>query len=727
MAEANDENDRSPPPVQSNVQPNNSRLAFVLCCLTVTAAGLLLSSPPKRLMYVAQAPSSAAKPCDSMACIEQAKLLLRQVNMSRDPCDDFYAYVCDDWALAHPLPPGAEQVSVDTLLLDGYTELLAAGIRNFSSQFPELQFLLDRCLQPESTLFDSLLAMFLDATNVRSWMAKSSQRRILPAEVSRKLGLAFRELGIDAISTFFVVKDPTNQTKRFIGLGEPTPVLLRGSLDENEYELVRLGFAPVLNFFQTSVDTDLLRLEERLSRLLARPQHDMEALVNCTTIKIRDLPTVKSIDWSSFFQSVFGKGLRPITTRTYVKLASPDYLLRLTRDDLLRTTKDLMGYLMFRMTMALSPLMKDEKARNDLASVSYARHPEFAQVLPQAHYCLRLLNRFEPNLPLYVSRHFSRALLGGEAEVVDLVSTIKLVFLEHVQEQLGRPSSELKALLRERLSAVSWEPLVPRAMEDDSLRSKYAEGIYLSNSKTSTAQFFYTWIRKSLQKQLLAHMNSRMAHPGWTGGFLTTKAKLGPPFERIEIPLPVFDFFIKEDPSLRPLHVPRAASRIYRSLFRAIYHWVYNFEFEKEHSHGVTQSLDELRSCLERQYGAMVWADKRVQLNASRTSWADLWDFLALKPAYEAFLLLASRVSEDYRLRLVERWNTNQLFFVYYAAGFCENSNQRFLRKMAAQGPYSPAWYRVNGPLRNMPEFAQTFGCKPKSFMNQMPKCALLT
>ncbi|KAL3219888.1 hypothetical protein MRX96_005647 [Rhipicephalus microplus] len=91
----------------------------------------------------------------------------------------------------------------------------------------------------------------------------------------------------------------------------------------------------------------------------------------------------------------------------------------------------------------------------------------------------------------------------------------------------------------------------------------------------------------------------------------------------------------------------------------------------------------------------------------------------------DAFLLYAGRVSPDYRLKLLERWNASQLFFLYYAANFCDNSNRRFSKENAARGPDSPAWYRVNGPLRNTPEFAMAFGCKLESFMNPAQKCVL--
>ncbi|KAH7964391.1 hypothetical protein HPB51_027369 [Rhipicephalus microplus] len=563
----------------------------------------------------------------------------------------------------------------------------------------------------------------MDAARLRPWMAQSSaRRRPSPVEVSRKLGVAYRELGVDALFRPFVVKEvSSNDTRRFVGLGEPSTVLLRGPLERREYELVRVSFAPLLGFFQNQTDADLLQFEERLALMLGRPQLDAAALVNASMVKVFDLPSLRNIEWTSFLQSVFGKGLRPITARTYVKLASPDYFLRLARGDLLRFSSDLLGYLLFRITMALSP--SSGSASSATSSPRWpTRDTQSCACSPQSHYCLRLLNRFEPNLPLHVSRHLAESLLGGENAVEDLVSTLRLVLLESVQTQLGPLNSELRAHLRDKLNAVSWEPLSPRAMDSESTRAEYVDGVYLSNSRLSTAQFVYTWIRKSLEKRLMAHMSTRAAaaggvaaYPGWTGGFLSAESQLPPPYERLEIPLPVFDFFLNEDPSLRPLQMARAGTKVYRPLLRAVYHWAYNFERGSNAyvaETALSRRMNNLRRCLKRQYSSLSWTEQRPQLDASRTSWSDLWDSLALRPALDAFLLDSGRVAPDYRLALLEHWNASQLFFVSYAANMCENGNQRFLRKIAAQGPHSPAWFRVNGPLRNSLEFARAFGCK---------------
>ncbi|KAH7962038.1 neprilysin-2 [Rhipicephalus sanguineus] len=681
----------------------------------------------------------AAGACDSSSCAEQARLLLRQINSSRDPCDDFYAYVCEDWALTRPLPPGAERLSMDTILVDGYAELLAAELRENATRYPALRFLQDNCLHPQSTLFPTLCAMFLDTIRLKPWMARAStsrHRRPTATEVSRKLAVAFRVLGVDALFRPFVFKGGLS-AKRFVGLAEPSTVLMSGPLEKKEYEMVRRALAPLMAFFQNVTDTDLLQFEERLALMLSQPQIDAEALANGTTVKVRDLPVLPNLDWTSFLQSVFDKGLRPITDKTYVKLKSPDYIVRLTRSDLLQFTSELLGYLVFRVMMVLTPLLDDHDARDQLASVSYARHQEFPQVLPQAHYCLLLFDRFEPNLPLHLSRHFAASLIGGENVVADMVSTLRAVLLESVQTRLGLKSSELWAHLRDKLNAVSWEPLSPSALETAAVRAAYVDDVYPRNSQMPAAQLFYNWIRKSHEKKLMSHMNHARgrgkgdaSYPGWTGGFLSAESRLVPPYDRLEIPLPVFDLFLNADPALRPLQLARAAPKLYRSLLRAVYHWAYNFEHsvaeDKETGGGsVTHRLDELRLCLERQYSAVAWADRRMQLDASRTSWSDLWDYLALRPALDAFVLFARRVAPDYRLALLEHWDVGQLFFVYYAANHCENSNERFLRRMAALGPHSTAWFRVNGPLRNAPEFAQAFGCKPGTFMNPVDQCVL--
>jgi endothelin-converting enzyme/putative endopeptidase len=54
-----------------------------------------------------------------------------------------------------------------------------------------------------------------------------------------------------------------------------------------------------------------------------------------------------------------------------------------------------------------------------------------------------------------------------------------------------------------------------------------------------------------------------------------------------------------------------------------------------------------------------------------------------------------------------------QRFFIGFAQWACSNERQEDLRVRAATDPHSPAEYRINGVVVNMPEFAQAFACKP--------------
>jgi putative endopeptidase len=53
-----------------------------------------------------------------------------------------------------------------------------------------------------------------------------------------------------------------------------------------------------------------------------------------------------------------------------------------------------------------------------------------------------------------------------------------------------------------------------------------------------------------------------------------------------------------------------------------------------------------------------------------------------------------------------------QRFFIGYAQWACANERPEDLRLRAQVDPHSPAQYRINGVVVNMPEFAEAFQCK---------------
>lgn len=57
------------------------------------------------------------------------------------------------------------------------------------------------------------------------------------------------------------------------------------------------------------------------------------------------------------------------------------------------------------------------------------------------------------------------------------------------------------------------------------------------------------------------------------------------------------------------------------------------------------------------------------------------------------------------------------VFFVSYAQSSCSKWTDELLAQVVASDPHSPDPLRVNGPLANLPEFAQTFSCSATSKM----------
>ena len=111
--------------------------------------------------------------------------------------------------------------------------------------------------------------------------------------------------------------------------------------------------------------------------------------------------------------------------------------------------------------------------------------------------------------------------------------------------------------------------------------------------------------------------------------------------------------------------------------------------------------------CFVKQYGEFTVAGD-VHLNGKLTLGENTADNGGVRLALMALVeTLAGRHAQT-----VDGFTAEQRLFLGFAQIWCENVTEEAQRMGAAVDPHSPGRYRVNGVLRNMPEFQKAFGCK---------------
>jgi len=115
-------------------------------------------------------------------------------------------------------------------------------------------------------------------------------------------------------------------------------------------------------------------------------------------------------------------------------------------------------------------------------------------------------------------------------------------------------------------------------------------------------------------------------------------------------------------------------------------------------------------NCVVDQYAQYTIVDD-IKINSKLTEGEDVADLGGTILAYIAW----KEADKSMQLSNRDGLTPDQRFFVGLAQWACENDRPEDLRARAITDPHSPAKYRINGVVVNMPEFATAFSCKPGS------------
>jgi putative endopeptidase len=97
-----------------------------------------------------------------------------------------------------------------------------------------------------------------------------------------------------------------------------------------------------------------------------------------------------------------------------------------------------------------------------------------------------------------------------------------------------------------------------------------------------------------------------------------------------------------------------------------------------------------------------------LHLNGRLTLGENIADLGGVAVAYHAL----QKALENKRVMMIDGFTPDQRFFLSHAQVWREVVRPASMRTQVQTDPHSPGEWRVNGPLSNLPEFAQAFGCK---------------
>ncbi|XP_008194096.1 neprilysin-2 isoform X2 [Tribolium castaneum] len=701
---------------------------------TFSAEALHSANPPA----VVNAFTEEAKTCLTPGCIHTASTVLKYMDPSVDPCDDFYQFTCGNFLKTTNIPDDKSSVTSFSLISDTLQEQLRTMIEepikpDEPKPFQLTKKLYKACMNKTLIEKDGLKTIRTILRQLGGWPVLEGDDWSAGEFDWRRSVYRFRRMGysVDYFIDFSVGIDLKNSTRRIIDLDQASlglrrEFLTKGFSDKlvNAYYEYMVDIAVLFGADKERAAEELkesLLFEMRLANisLPSEKRRNATALYNPMTIDElqRKFP---SIPWVEYMNTLLAPDTQ-ITHDEIVVVSVPKYL---TDFEALisRTPKRVQAnYVMWRAAASSVSYLTEDLRKRQLEYTTVVtgrteRESRWKECIDISAGSLSIAAG-----ALYVRKYFNEQ---ARQNALEMVSDIRAEF-QDILKNVDWMDPETKKNALDKAKSMSTHIAYPDELLDDrKLEEFYGdleldENYYLRSILNLTlfgTRFSFKRLRQPVNKtDWITH-----GRPAVVNAFYSALEN------SIQFPAGILQgvFFDAN----RPRYMN------YGAIGFVIGHEItHGFDdqgrqFDKNGNlvewwaPETKKAYLEKAQCIIDQYGNYTVPELNINLNGINTQGENIADNGGIKEAYLAYNKWTQRHGIEKTLPGL-KYTPNQMFWISAANTWCAKYRPESLKLRVLTGYHSPGYFRVIGPFSNLDYFAKDFSCPLGSKMNPKKKC----
>ncbi|XP_053378445.1 neprilysin-like [Mercenaria mercenaria] len=700
-------------------------LIFFLVIFFLAVIGLVIAIVQSTKKSVDATPEI----CTTPDCAQASARILENMDMTVDPCEDFYMYSCGSWKKKHVIPEDRTGYYLFSEL-DGSVQVINKYLLEYTSSYRDVSGILKAkdmyasCIDLKkiedrnSTVAIPLLNEMggwpvLGSNQGGNWSASNFNLS--------QLLILLRKYNNVPLIDIFIYSDIKDSDNYIIYLDQPRFGLpgrlyyLQDSLSHMREAYVTLASSIAKLFGADEADAEremreILDLEIDLANISMKSEDriDNEALYNKMTIS--DLkhnftepgPTDPiQFDWLEYIGGFFDM--------ENVKIP-------------LNESEPVVVWAVPNFEKLFSVLQKHGKRFRDLITdynkVVYGTAKSSARWKSCVDYTVYYFGMAVGHM--FIKETFDES---SKTAALDMIGNIRHAFNELLDE-LDWMDEPTKVLAREKANAMKeWIGYPDEVIIVDEINKMYENATIdkneyfinvLSNLKRSAAEGLQN-LRKKFNKNI------------WTTPPSTVNAYYSPIRNNIMFPAGILQppFYSRGQPK----------SMNYGGIGAVIGHEIThgfddggrqydkNGNLKEWWDTSIIDNFKEKAQCIVDQYSQFVVPEANLNVNGINTLGENIADNGGLKQSFRAYRKWVEQRGSEEPMLPGLNFTHNQLFYINFAQTWCNNMRKEGMINSINNGVHSPGQFRVIGTLQNSRDFPVAFGCKKNSYMNPQKKC----